>query len=218
MKRPVPVFPAFGARFLRGAAALSAAAVLAAACATTGSGQSVGAATSSASASGAASAMPSFSMPVATGVATSLDPCQVVTQQDAAQLAGAPLTAGKEETTSGHGRICTYGAGTTNVFTVIVGQAPDVATAQAEEAAAEQAIKRQTQGLPIKITQLTGIGDAAVFMTFSQSLGGKTLSGSSIYALKGTVFFGFSDLILGGAAPSQAAMTAEAQNVVNKLP
>ncbi len=221
MRRPVPVSPAAaGARFLRGIVAVSVAAVLVAACSAAGAGsssaaQSVGAATDSPSALGT---VPAASLPEATGVATNLDPCQVVTQQAASQLAGTTFGAGKEETTQGHGKTCTYGAGTTDVFMVVVGQAPDVATAQAEEAAMEQKIKTQTSGLPLNIVKLSGIGDGAVFLSFSQALGGKTISGSAVYALKGTVFFGFSDLKVGGAAPSQSAMVAQAQAIAGQLP
>src|ERR1700694_2508563 len=58
-----------------------------------------------------------------------LDPCQLVTQQEASQLAGTTYGAGKKETLSSASSICTYGAQTLNVFTVLVAVAPDDTTA-----------------------------------------------------------------------------------------
>ena len=57
-----------------------------------------------------------------------LDPCQLVTQQEASQLAGTTFAAGKEEAISSASSMCTYGAQTLNVFTVLVAVAPDAAT------------------------------------------------------------------------------------------
>ncbi len=63
---------------------------------------------------------------------TAVDPCQLVTASEASTIAGASFAAGKEETTSGGAKTCVYGAGTLNVFTVIVTQATDAATAQSD--------------------------------------------------------------------------------------
>src|ERR1039457_4982289 len=67
---------------------------------------------------------------------TNLDPCQLVTQDEASSLAGATFGPGKEESTGG-GKECVYGSQTTNVMDIIVAQAPDAATAQADYAQAQ---------------------------------------------------------------------------------
>ncbi len=153
-------------------------------------------------------------------VQVSLDPCQLVTRQEASALAGTTFGPGREDTTQGGGRTCTYGYQTTNVFMVDVGQAPDVATAQADKAQFVNELESklpQIAQTPLKVTQLPNFADGAVTATFSVSMGGQTISGTSIGVLKGTVFFGFSDLALGSAGPSTSAMESEAQTVLGRL-
>jgi hypothetical protein len=160
---------------------------------------------------------PSSEPSLATGVPTSLDPCQLVTSQEASQLAGASYGAGVEGTTSGGGKTCVYGGQTLNVFTVIVGQAPDVATAQAGKAEAQAAILQQA-GKGIAFTELPNFADGAAYLVGSFTVSGQTLNGSAIYVLKGTVFFGFSDLALGHPTPTSAALQAQAQVILGRLP
>ena len=156
-------------------------------------------------------------LPDVTAVPSSLDPCTLVTAQEASQLAGASYTTGKEETTAGNGKYCWYGAQTTNVFEVVVAQAPDAATLQAEKTAALAKIQQGATG-PAKITMLSGIGDEAAFLTLSQTISGQTLNGSGIYVVKGLVFFAIVDIVLGKPAPTSAAMQAQAQTVISRLP
>jgi len=153
----------------------------------------------------------------ATGIPTTLDPCQIVPASEASALAGTTFTAGVESVTSGNGKICTYGGQTLNVFEAIVGQAPDVATAQAGKAAAEAAINQQAGGA-LKFIELPGFADGAAYVIGSLTISGQTFNGSAFYALKGTTFFGFSDLALGHATPTLAAMQAEAQTILGRLP
>jgi hypothetical protein len=153
----------------------------------------------------------------ATGIPTALDPCQIVPASEASALAGTTFTAGVESVTSGNGKICTYGGQTLNVFEAIVGQAPDVATAQAGKAAAEAAINQQAGGA-LKFIELPGFADGAAYVIGSLTISGQTFNGSAFYALKGTTFFGFSDLALGHATPTLAAMQAEAQTILGRLP
>lgn len=151
---------------------------------------------------------------------TSLDPCQLVTSPEASALAGTTYGPGREDTTSGGGRTCTYGYQTTNVFMVIVAQAPDVATAQAAKAQFINDLESklpQIAQTPMKVTQLPNFADGAVTATLSVNIGAQTLNGISIGVLKGTVFFGFSDLVLGSAAPSLSAMESQAQTVLGRL-
>src|ERR1700726_4854431 len=57
---------------------------------------------------------------VTPSASANLDPCQLVTQQEASQLAGTTYAAGKKESISSASSMCTYGAQTLNVFTVEV--------------------------------------------------------------------------------------------------
>lgn len=168
-----------------------------------------------ASASTESTAPETSSLP--TGVPTALDPCQLVTSQEASQLSGGSFGAGVEGTTSGNGKTCVYGGNTLNVFNVIVGQTPDVATAQAGKAEAQAALQKlATKG--VQITQLPSLGDGGVYMSGGGTISGATINISAIYVLKGTVFFGFSDLLLGRPAPTSDAMQAQAQTVLGRLP
>jgi len=167
-----------------------------------------------------ASLPPASAVPEATGVATSVDPCQLVTASEAGQLAGATFGPGKPETTSGNGRICVYGSQTLNVFTVDVGQAPDVATAKSEETAALAELQKASNVSGLKVTELPGFAsgaDAAVAQG-GATIAGKTISVSAIYVLKGVIFFGFSDLVLGTGAPSASALEAQAKVALTRVP
>jgi hypothetical protein len=167
-----------------------------------------------------ASLAPAATMPDVTAVPTAVDPCQLVTAAEAGQLAGATFGAGKPETTSGHGRICIYGYQTLNIFSVIVGQAPDVATAKSEEAAAVAELQKASQTSGLKVTQMPGFAsgaDAAVVQG-GATIGGKTISVSAIYVLKGVVFFGFSDVVLGASAPDASALEAQARVALGRIP
>jgi hypothetical protein len=161
-------------------------------------------------------AAPVPSLPDATGVPTSIDPCQLVTASEASALAGATFGAGVESTTEGNGKICTYGGQTLNVFMVIVGQEPDVATAQAGKAAAQAAIAKEA-GKGITFTELPTFADGAALAVIKESISGVTFYGSAFYALKGTVFFGFSDLAR-TPTPDAAAMQAQATTILTRLP
>ena len=85
---------------------------------------------------------------------------------------------------------------------------------KAEAQAALQ--KLATKG--VQITQLPSLGDGGVYMSGGGTISGATINISAIYVLKGTVFFGFSDLLLGRPAPTSDAMQAQAQTVLGRLP
>jgi hypothetical protein len=152
----------------------------------------------------------------------SLDPCQVITSQEASTLAGATFGAGVESTTQdGGGKICTYGANTTNVFMVEVAQAADLATAQAEKAQFISDIKSNMAQLAaggLTVTELPNLGDGATMGIAVINIAGETINGGAIGVLKGTIFFGFSDLVRGGPAPTAAALQSEAQSILGTLP
>ena len=159
----------------------------------------------------------------ATAVPTSIDPCQLITNDEAGKLAGATFGAGKESTTSGNARICVYGAQTMNVFTVSVAIAPDEATAKADEKAAQadlQANAARMAGQGLTLTQLPNFapGADAVLMQATMKIGGASVGGSAIYVLRGTTFFGFSDIALGSPPPSADAVKSEAMTLLGRLP
>ena len=157
--------------------------------------------------------------PGPTAVATAIDPCQLVTPAEASQLTGVSFAAGKESTTEGHGKLCHYSqAGT--LFTVIVGVAPDAATAKAgEQAAIAQLQQAAAKGL--KLTQLPGFADGvdAATLSGSQSIGGQTVAATAIYLLKDTTFVGITDVAtLGAKAPTEQQLQDQAKVTLTRLP
>jgi hypothetical protein len=167
----------------------------------------------------ASSSAPSAAAPSAepTGVPTSLDPCQLVTASEASDLSGASFPAGTEGTTQGGGKTCVYGAQTSNVFTVIVAVAPDVATAKAGEAEAEAQIAKAA-GKGVKPTELPNFADGAVYYAGDLKIGSATYHVGAIYVLSGTTFFGFSDLNSGGLVLTGTGLQAQAQAILSRLP
>lgn len=160
--------------------------------------------------------------PLATAVATALDPCQLVTPAEVNQLTGDSFGAGtgQESTTEGHGKLCSYSAEGT-VFQVIVGVAPDAATAQAGEQQAEAELQKAAAN-GLTVTELKGFADGvadAATLTGSKSFAGQTFAATAIYLLKGTTFVGISDIAtLGAKAPSTSQMEDQAKVTLTRLP
>ena len=160
--------------------------------------------------------------PLATAVATTLDPCQLVTAAEVSQLTGVsfPAGSGQESTTEGHGKICSYGQEGT-VFQVIVGVAPDVDTAKAGEQQAEAELQKAAAN-GLKVTELPGFADGAAdvaTLTGSETVAGQTFAGTALYLLKGTTYLGMSDIAtLGAKAPSAAQMEDQAKVTLTRLP
>jgi hypothetical protein len=179
-------------------------------------------AASAAATSPAASASPSSSQ---SGVATPLDPCQLVPASEASAVAGTTFGAGQEEPSGTDGKRCVYGSQTRNVFSVVVGQADNAADAEAdystEEADAQAAITKQVPA-GVKINEQTqdvsGLADRATVVSGSASVGGASVAASAIYLLKGAVFLTFSDVVVGAAAPSASALEAEATKALARVP
>ncbi len=152
---------------------------------------------------------------------TSLDPCQLISSQEASSLAGASFGEGVEDTNPGGGRSCTYGSQTTNVFIVEVVQAPDKATVDTAKSQFLNDLKSKMPELAsagVQVTQLPNFADGAIFGQLSLNIGGATINGSSFGFTKGTIFVGFSDLAVGSTAPSSTAMQSEATTVLGRLP
>jgi hypothetical protein len=169
-----------------------------------------------------ATPVPATSIPRQGTIKTQLDPCELISSQEASKLAGASFGAGVEGTTPGGLKSCTYGSQGTNVFTVDVVQAPDVATAKADKAqflADLQASLQQLTDQGLNVTEEPNFADGAVLADASINGGGIIMNGSAIGFLKGTVFFGFSDIVVGGgAAPNPASLHTEATTVIGRLP
>ena len=163
----------------------------------------------------------------ASAVATTTDPCQLVTAAEASSLAGASYSVGKEETTSGGGKLCWYGAQTRNVFEVFVGVASDASTAQTqwdqEKSEVQADLLKATNVSGVKITlnvsdtTLSG-ADRAASGTLNESFNGHVLAASAVYMLKGATFAAIVDLVLDQPAPAIASMETQAQTVLGRLP
>lgn len=159
--------------------------------------------------------------PQQAAVNTPLDPCVLISSQEASTLAGASFGTGKESTTPEGMKSCTYGAQTTNVFAVDVIQAPDLNTAKSYKAQFLADLQAQLQQLTsqgLNVTEMPNFADGAVMADANINTGTVDFSGRAIGFLKGTVFFGFSDLVVGGAAPGSAAVQSEATSVLGRLP
>jgi Protein of unknown function (DUF3558) len=151
----------------------------------------------------------------AVGAAVDLDPCQLVTQQEASALTGSSFGPGQEEAEpGGGGKRCIYGSQTKNVFIVAVVRAASVAEAQTEKdkvrADAEQAL-----GTKLSVSKVTGVGDDAEAIT--GDLGDIGVKVSGLYVLKGTVGFALIDEVQGASAPTTQALVAQANTVISRL-
>jgi hypothetical protein len=93
---------------------------------------SVAATASAASSAAASTAASPAAASSQSAVATQLDPCQIVPAAEASAVAGTTFGAGREEPSGTDGKRCVYGSETTNVFSVIVGQADTAVDAQAD--------------------------------------------------------------------------------------
>jgi hypothetical protein len=153
----------------------------------------------------------------AVGANTNLDPCQLVTQDEASALAHASFGPGKEEG-AGVRKDCVYGAQTPNVMHVFVIQAASAADATSgwNQLLAEA---KQSAGQAAGMLQLSSdstIGDRAEWVELD--LAQIHVSGRGLAFQKGAVAVYVIDLVRGGSAPSRDAMTAQAQTVLGRLP
>jgi hypothetical protein len=150
---------------------------------------------------------------------SAIDPCALVTRDEASALAGVTFGAGRDETLQSGLRQCIYGYQTLNVFTVQVVQATSEAEAKAEEAAGLAAAKQQISN-GLKVTELPGFEDGvdAAVLEGKATISGQTFSASGIYVLKGTTFFDFSDVTVGHDAPSSDALQAQAKTSLTRVP
>lgn len=151
-----------------------------------------------------------------TAAPTSLNPCDLVTQGEAATLAGGPVGAGGETTTNNAKR-CTYGATGMDVSVFLV-QAPSQAALDAGKAQALADMQKAAYN-GLKTSRLSGIGDDAALLTAKMSAGtGMTLNAVGIYVVKGLTFFAITDLAINHAVASVALIKAQATTTVGRLP
>lgn len=159
---------------------------------------------------------------------TSLKACDIVTASEASALAGTTYGPGTEETTgsgASQGQRCTYGAGTRNVFFVQIAQAESATVAQSawavEQAKAQAAL---SQGFPpnlpkpnLDATSVSGVGDKAATVTWSDSISGVSINISAIYALQGANFLAFGSTKVGGSAPSTSDLETQAKTSLARM-
>jgi len=144
---------------------------------------------------------------------TPLDPCKLVTQQDASTLTGVSFGPGKLETESGSKR-CVYGANTHNVFEVFLAQAASVDEAKGYAAQLRSEFEAQLGG-KLSIGKLSGVGDDAEQL--SGSLSSIAVQVAGVYVRKGRIGFAMVDET-NGKPPTVAAMVAQAKTVMDQLP
>jgi hypothetical protein len=154
-------------------------------------------------------------------VATSIDPCQLVTADEVATLMGAPFGPPSSTTGENNSRICDYGQEGLD-FEVIVVQAPDAATAKQQEPAFKAQLEKEATdaGIPnLKLTELPGLEpgvDAALLRGTTST--GTPSGGAAFYALKGPVLLALSELAEGSRSASDAAIEAEGKVALGRIP
>jgi hypothetical protein len=177
--------------------------------------------TPAAAATQAVTPMNSTPTSAGTAVPTALDPCQLIPSGEASSLAGVTFGDGAEGSVPGGGKTCTYGSQSTNIFYIMVVQAPDDNSAKAAQDQFIADINSNLQQLTsegLTVSQVPDFADGAVTGSVKVSAGGLTVTGSAFGFRKGTIFFGFSDVTGGGGAPTPEQMQSEATTVLGRLP
>jgi hypothetical protein len=156
-------------------------------------------------------------------VATSIDPCQVVTSSEVATVTGFEWGPSSPLTMDNNGRDCEYGQEGYG-FDVIVVQAPDAATAKAQEPAFKAQLEETAKigGVAdMKLTELPDFmpGVDAAILHGGTTADGTTVNGVALYALKGPVLLALTELSsFGGPVATDAAMEAEAKTALGRIP
>lgn len=107
---------------------------------------------------------------------------------------------------------------------IIVAQAADAATAQADYAQAQADAQttiatKLPPGTQAKLntTNAQGIGDKAATITGASSVQGQTISFTGIYVLSGATFFTIGDLVLDKAPPTVTAIQDQAKVTLGRI-
>ena len=145
-----------------------------------------------------------------------IDPCQLVTQQEASDMAHTSFGPGKEEDTKIR-HTCVYGAQTPNVLMVFVLQGATTEDAQTEwnQLLAEAKSGAGQAANLVQLTPVSSIGDRAEWVELNLPQIG--VSGRGLAFLQGPVGVYLIDEVRGGSAPSRDAMTTQAQTVLSRL-
>jgi hypothetical protein len=159
-----------------------------------------------------------------TAVPTDIDPCQLITADQASALVGVTFGPGKESDNGKNVKICSYAGPGPNVFMVEVAVAPDAATAKAAEASVQADLAsnaQQTADLGLTVTQLPNFAantDAAM-LAGEKSAGALSVAARAMMVLRNATFFAFSDVAVGGGKPpSEQAMKDKANEILATLP
>ena len=156
-----------------------------------------------------------------TAVPTSIDPCSLVPPAEASALIGSSFDQGSV-TNENNTKICSYSQEGV-VFEVLVGVAPDAATAKAQEPAFKKELEDGVAKAGLKDVKLTELPDFqpgvdAAVLSGSASTGGITVKGVALYGLKGAVFVALSEISIGGSVASTDALEAQARTTFGRLP
>lgn len=133
-----------------------------------------------------------------------VDPCTLLTKDEASTLKGAKLGDGVG-TVLDPDRVCTWRSGLSEVKLILAPQAPDAATAQSYWDAARSDLPGK-----LPITDVSGFDRAAYGEGSSQGV-----SVSGFFVIHGTWFF---DLFCGFPECSQASSVTAANLIVGRLP
>jgi hypothetical protein len=166
----------------------------------------------------ASSAPPSTQASTAAAAeATTLDPCRLVTREEASVMAHASFGPGLEEGPKS-ARRCVYGAQTANVLTVFAAAASSDAAAKAHWnqllAEAQQGVPPEAAGL-VKLTPQSGLADRAEWVELD--LSAIHVSARGLAFLSGNTGVYMIDLVRDGAAPSRSELTDQAHTVMGRL-
>lgn len=170
----------------------------------------------------AAASEPSDASAGPSAVATSIDPCQLVTPDEMATMTGSQFGPPSSTTMENNGRMCAYGQEGLFVDVIVV-QAPDAATAKAQEPAFKAQLEEAatTAGIPnMKLTELPDFlpGVDAAVIHGSTTINGTTIGAVALYALKGSVLLALTELTQGGTIATDAAIEAAAKAALGRIP
>jgi hypothetical protein len=157
-------------------------------------------------------------------VATSIDPCQLVPRDEVATVTGIEWGTSSPSATTmdNNGRACEYGQEGVQFDTIVV-QAPDAATAKAQEPAFKAQLEQTANIAGIADMKLTELPDFepgvdAAIISGSTTINGTKVGGVAFYALKGSVLLALTELTQGGGTATDAAMEAEAKTALGRIP
>jgi hypothetical protein len=154
--------------------------------------------------------------PTGAGAALNLDPCKLVTAQQASALTGGNYSSGQAETDSSSSKRCLYGPNTPNYLIVVVVQGSSPAEAQSYKDALKAEAQAALQGQPVTMTQLSGVGDDAV--SLSANLMGGKVQLNGVYALKGAVGVALIHTAVSYPVVAMPKLIAQMQTVLGSLP